>query len=211
MIMQKIILRIKDLCNNIIGRSSTEFCQPENTTLPFQQSGQQPLLFLRFFPFYISIKAFLHFWLPYTLALMFIMISCNLSIWRKFRRGRTFPMQQNRGPQNQRLVKTLLLISLLALLSWIPLIIMNTLSFFNCSINRSVYNWASFLNFSNSSVNPLVYALRIPEFMQKGLRLNVLLQKKRLALKSVTAKERRENKKKEEEKTRRKKKRKQVY
>ena len=85
-------------------------------------------------------------------------------------------MQQNRGSQNQRLVKTLLiLISFLALLSWIPLIIMNTLFVCNCSINWSVYNWASFLNFSNSLVNPLVYALRIPEPVQKGIRLNVLL------------------------------------
>ena len=78
---------------------------------------------------------------------MFIMFGSNFSTWRKFRRGRTFAMQQNRGSQNQRLVKTLLLISFLALLSWIPLIIMNTLFVCNCSINWSVYNWASFLKF----------------------------------------------------------------
>ena len=74
---------------------------------------------LFFLSFFVSIRAFLHFWLPYTLALMFVMFGCNFSIWRKFRRGRTLPMQQKRGSQNQRLVKTLLLISFLALLSWI--------------------------------------------------------------------------------------------
>lgn len=138
--------------------------------------------------FFVSIKAFLHFWLPYTAVLMFIMFGCNFSIWRKFRRGRTFAMQQNRGSQNQRLVKTLLLISILALLSWIPLIIMNTLFVFNCSINWSVYYCASFLNFSNSLVNPLVYALRIPEF--KRALGSMCCCTKRLAIKSVAAKER---------------------
>ena len=141
--------------------------------------------------FFVSIKAFLHFWLPYTLALMFIMFSCNFSIWRKFRHGRTILMQQNRASQNQRLVKTLLLISILALLSWIPLIIMNTLFVFNCSINWSVYYGASFLNFSNSLVNPIVYALRIPVF--KRTLGSVCCCRKRLAMRSVTAKERREN------------------
>ena len=84
---------------------------------------------LSFLSFFVSIKVFLQFWLSYTLELMFIMFGCNFSIWRKFRRGRTVPMQQNRGSQNQRLVKTLLSISFLALLSWIPLIIMNTIRF----------------------------------------------------------------------------------
>lgn len=142
--------------------------------------------------FFVSIKGFLHFWLPYTLVLMFIMFGCNFSIWRKFRSGRTFPMQQNRASQNQRLVKTLLLISILALLSWIPLIVMNTLFVFNCSINWRVYYGASFLNFSKSLVNPVVYALRIPEF--KRTLGSVCCCRKRLAIKSVTSKKRRGNK-----------------
>ena len=141
--------------------------------------------------FFVSIKAVLHFWLPYTLALMFITFGCNFSIWREFRRRRTFPMQQNRGSQNQRLVKTLLLISILALFSWIPLIIMNTLFVFNCSINWSVYYWASFLSISNSLVNPLVYALRIPEF--KNALGSMCCCTNRSAIKSVAAKERRKN------------------
>lgn len=141
--------------------------------------------------FSVSLKAFLHFWLPYTLALMCVMFGCNLSIWRKFRHGRTFAMQNNRASQNQRLVKTLLLITFLALLSWIPLIIMNTLFLFNFSINWSVYYGASFLNFSNSLVIPIVYALRIPE-LKKALG-SVYSCRKRLANKSVTANERREN------------------
>lgn len=119
------------------------------------------------------------------------MFGCNFSIWRKFQHVRTFPMQQNRASQNQRLVKTLLLISILALLSWIPLIIMNTLFVFNRSINWSFYYGASFLNFSNSLVNPVVYALRIPEF--KRALGSVCCCRKRVAMRSVTAKERREN------------------
>ena len=146
---------------------------------------------LSLLPFFVSIKGFLHFWLPYTLSLMFIMVGCNFRIWRKFRRGRTFSIQQNRASQNQRLVKTLLLISILALLSWIPLIVMNTLFVFNSSIIWSVYYGASFLNFFNSLVNPVIYALRIPDF--KRTLDSVCCCRKRLAIKSVMAQERREN------------------
>ena len=68
---------------------------------------------------------------------------------------------------------------------------MNNLLVFNCAINWSVYHWASFWNFSNSLVNPVLHALRIPEF-KRYLGLMCCCTR-RLAVKSVTAKERREN------------------
>ena len=76
---------------------------------------------------------------------------------------------QNRVMQNQRLTKTLLLVSVLSLLSWLPLSIV---IFFIVSVERiasgtfTIYYITVLLNYSNSFVNPVVYALRIPEFKQ---------------------------------------------
>ena len=76
---------------------------------------------------------------------------------------------QNRVLQNQRLTKTLLLVSVLSLLSWLPLSIV---IFFIVSVDHiasgtfTIYYLTVLLNYSKSFVNPVVYALRIPEFKQ---------------------------------------------
>lgn len=122
------------------------------------------ILFFLFFV--VSIEGYLYFWLPYTIALIFLMCGFNISVWRKCQNGRLPQIQQNRASQNQRLTKTLLMISVLALLSWIPLTIMNILMTFPISIDGSIYYMAVLSNISNSIMNPIVYALRIPEFRQ---------------------------------------------
>ncbi|XP_044169326.1 allatostatin-A receptor-like [Acropora millepora] len=67
------------------------------------------------------------------------------------------------------LTYTLLFVSFLALVCWIPLVIMNYFYFF-CRISASwfflIYEIANFLNYFNSCVNPMVYAYRVPEFRQ---------------------------------------------
>lgn len=114
----------------------------------------------------VSIKSFLYFWLPYTWALILVICGCNIGIWRKCKHVRILPTQQNRTLQTKRLTKTLLLIATLCLLSWFPLITVNTLFIFNVvsTSNSNIYFTASLLNFANSLVNPIVYVLRIPEF-----------------------------------------------
>ena len=104
----------------------------------------------------------------YILILLFITFGCNISIWRKFQRESVAPsQQQNRAAQNKRLTKTLLFVSVLALLSWIPLVIMNFLIFvFHVPIPWRFYDLVNVVNYSNSFVNPVVYALRIREFKQ---------------------------------------------
>lgn len=57
-----------------------------------------------------------------------------------------------------------MLISVLAFISWIPIIIINTLEATNVSVNKKLYYLAVLLNVSNCCANPVVYALRIPEF-----------------------------------------------
>ena len=104
------------------------------------------------------------------LTYLIIVCGCNFGIWRKFQhRSIVSRRHQNRASQNRRLTKTLLFISVLAVLLWLPLIIANYMLFvLKVSIPRTslFYYTINIINYSNSFVNPLVYALRIPEFRQ---------------------------------------------
>ena len=105
-------------------------------------------------------------WMPYVSILIFIICGCNIGIWRKFRLG-SMRSQQNRDSINKRLTKTLLFVSLLTLLSWLPLVISNCLILlYGIQIPWKYYCLASVINYSNSFVNPVVYALRILEFRE---------------------------------------------
>ena len=99
--------------------------------------------------------------------LIFIVCGCNIAIWRKFKHGKVASQQQNRASRNKRLTKTLLFVSVLASLSWLPFVIMNYLVFvYHVQIPFRFYYLLNVINYSNSFVNPVVYALRIPEFKQ---------------------------------------------
>ena len=116
---------------------------------------------------FVSKGAYFWLWVSFTLSLTFITCSCNIGIWRKFRqRGRIAATRQNRASQNRHLTKTLLFISLLALLSWLPIIIINIFIAVNILLNKNIYFMAVFLNISSCFVNPITYVLRFPEFGQ---------------------------------------------
>ena len=108
----------------------------------------------------------LYVWTAYTLIPTFIICGCNIGILRKFQQGSVALQQESRAAQNKRLTKTLLFVSVLALLSWLPLIILNCLMALHVSTPWRYRIIATILNYSNSLVNPIVYALRIPEFRQ---------------------------------------------
>jgi len=110
---------------------------------------------------FVSKVAYFSFWVPYTFTLTFIICACTFGIWKTFQLHRRMSsIRRSRALQSRRLTKTLMFISLLALLSWIPIIVMNTLEAINVS--------AILLNVSNCCINPVVYVLRIPEF-KKGV------------------------------------------
>ena len=111
-------------------------------------------------------KHYSYVWISLGLFLTFILCGCNFAIWRKFQQGTVASQQQNRDAQNVRLTKTLLFVSMLALLCWLPLIIVSDLYILNVVIPRRYYVIAFFFSYFNASVNPIVYALRIPEFRQ---------------------------------------------
>ena len=108
------------------------------------------------------------------LILIIIICGCNIAIWRKFQHGSIASQQQNRNLQNERLTKTLLFVSILALLCWLPVIIVTNLNELGVSIPWRWFVIAMFLNFSNSFANPVVYVLRIPEFRQALARCCVI-------------------------------------
>ena len=117
--------------------------------------------------FLFSYKRSMYSWMPYIMIITFIIWGCNIGIWRRFRLGNIASQQQNRNSQNKRLTKTLLFVSFLTLLSWLPLVIFNCLIYvFDFQIPWKFYYLVNVINYSNSFVNPVVYALRIPEFRE---------------------------------------------
>ena len=113
-----------------------------------------------------SYKYTMFFWGPYTLILILITCGCNIGIWQKFQTGRVAAShQESRDLQNKRLTKTLLIVSGLTLLAWLPLVLLNLLMhvwFFH--VPRRFYDMVNLFNYFNSFVNPIFYALRIAEF-----------------------------------------------
>ena len=104
-------------------------------------------------------------------VLLFIACCLNIGIWRKFQHGRIGTQENSAASQNQRLTKTLLFVSIVALLSWLPVIVVHFVMYgLNISIHWRVAEIGRLLCYSNSFLNPVVYALRIPEYRQ-ALRL----------------------------------------
>ena len=104
---------------------------------------------------------------PFTLTLMIIICVCNVGIWRQFQHASAASQQKNRNSQRKRFTKTLVFISTLTLICWLPFLVMNILVvLYDDAILMRFYLMVNILNYSNSFVNPVIYVLRIPEFKQ---------------------------------------------
>ena len=120
---------------------------------------------------FTSIRSVMYVSVLVLLGLTVIICVCNIAIWRKFQHQSIDSQHRNGASRNRRLTKTLLLVSILALVCWLPLIILNVLIYIlETSIPWKFYFMVNILNYSNSFVNPIVYVFRIPEF-QQALRL----------------------------------------
>ena len=101
----------------------------------------------------------------YGLSIVLTICGLNIGIWRKFQQ-KTVRHHQNRALQNRRLTNTLLFASLIASGSWIPTIVYNLMVFLGYKITNNIFLVTFLIFFFNSLVNPVVYALRIPESKQ---------------------------------------------
>ena len=117
----------------------------------------------------ISNIAAIYAWMSFPLLCLFIVCLCNIGIYRTFYKRKVSSQQGNRPSQSQRLTVTLLLVSTVSLLSWLPLVTANYILYVkNIIIPKRdfIYDIINILNYSNCFVNSVVYSLRIPEFRQ---------------------------------------------
>ena len=89
----------------------------------------------------------------------------QFGVWRKIQQ-KPDPHHQNIILQRRRLTKTLLLVSLIALGSWLPTILYHLIAFLGYRISNNVFLMTCFAFYFNSFINPVVYALRIPDFKE---------------------------------------------
>ena len=101
----------------------------------------------------------------YALFLVLTICGFNIGIWRKCQQ-KTTSHHQNRALQNQRLTKALLLVSISTSCSWFPTIIYNLISIFGYKMSENIFLLTLFIHFTSSFINPIVYALRIPDSRQ---------------------------------------------
>ena len=96
-------------------------------------------------------------------SVLLIISGLNFGVWRKIQQ-QTVPHDQNRVLQRRRLTKTLLLVSLVAMDSWLPPLVYNLIAFLGYRMSNNISLITSFTYFSNSFINPIVYALRDRSF-----------------------------------------------
>ena len=107
---------------------------------------------------------------------LLVLCCCNIGIWWKFQQrnsaSRNAIHQQNRARQARRLTKTLLIVSAAAVFSWLPhAIILNMTAAHMVSVPIIIFHCFYVLTYSSSFVNPIIYALKIPEFRQSLITL----------------------------------------
>ena len=114
----------------------------------------------------------------YILTVTCIICGCNIAIWRKFKHEDVISQQKNRVVQNVRLTKTLMFASILNLLCWIPLAIVGIDQESVLIRTRWLVTTVA-LNSCNAFINPLLYAMRVPEF-RKALALNCVRKRAKM-------------------------------
>ena len=111
-------------------------------------------------------------------GLCLVVILCSyLAIWR-FKRNEVPGIPIDRRQQNKKLAAILSIVTFLSWLTWLPLAASLTIIAMlgTHRVPSSLYNIGRLLQLANSSINPIVYYARMPEF-RKQLRNTILRQK----------------------------------
>ena len=115
----------------------------------------------------------------YIFTVTCIICGCNIAIWRKVQHGNVISQQKNRDVQNVRLTKTLMFAFILNLLCWIPSAIVSSIDRESVSIPARWLFITITLNSCNAFINPLLYAVRVPEF-RKALALSCVRKRAKM-------------------------------
>ena len=103
-------------------------------------------------------------------VLLVLMCICYISIYIKVRCSRQHQLNGAAGLRERKLTRTLFLVTIASLLTFLPGVIVNIMIFFHI---MSFSNWSTPLTitgtiitlfFANSLINPILYAVRMPEF-----------------------------------------------
>ena len=146
-----------------------------------------------------KLKVFFYFIIFFIFSSLLVICVAYILIWVKVtlhkkdvpRRGSKYQeeIEQNkRSAQEKDLVTTLLILTLVFVLTWVPFYILNIVVFFHAQwisfrIPFEAVCFAKLLHYSNSFANPIVYSIRIPRFTRT--LLGTFRRKKRALLVSL--------------------------
>ena len=127
-----------------------------------------------------KLKVFFYFIIFFISSSLLVICVAYVLIWLQVtlkktdapRRGSKYQeeIEQNkRRAQEKTLVTTLLILSLVFVLTWVPFYILNIVVFFRAQrhsfqIPFEAFYFTKLLHYSNSYANPIVYSIRIPRF-----------------------------------------------
>ena len=95
-----------------------------------------------------------------------LMISCAYSLIWFFSKKQDPRLPINRQKQNKKLAKTLFIVTVLSLITWLPFTVIHVMRF-DVKIfapGSILFDVPQFLQIGNSLINPIIYCLRMPEY-----------------------------------------------
>ena len=116
-------------------------------------------------------------WIFSYFILLVIICLCYISIYIKVRCSRQHQLHGAAGLRERKLTSTLFLVTFASLLTFLPIIIWESMVFLHII---SIPNWSTYLQIAgttrtlflaNSLINPILYAVRMPEFRVGILKL----------------------------------------
>ena len=127
----------------------------------------------------------IYLWLSYSLLCLFVICACYASIIVKICCGAR-PQHHGAARRQRKLTVTLLIMTIVSLLLWLPYSVATFILYTTDSIqslSRARLTWSLVLFFyTNSFVNPVVYSFRMPDFRKALLLLFTRRQRQNAAV-----------------------------
>ena len=122
-----------------------------------------------------SYLEFLSFRLFFVLLLLLISVP-YISIFVKVRFGHLLPNHSEAAARERKLTSMLFMVTLASMLAWLPMVIeRNINAYYPHLVNRMfsghIFRAVLLLCLGNSLVNPIIYAMRLPELRQDMMKI----------------------------------------